>query len=217
MLKPSPSGSSSNSSSSRYHKIFVIGLRRVGKTSLLDQLVYGGKGRYSLPTVDNTPGAPPIEDIYSCLVDVEERREKVHLFEHQGIPDIQSFNPENLRSLTAYADAIILVYAVNSRESYSLIELIKKSIDRLKEKKDIPILVLGNKVDKFRERQIETHEAASWAVKEKVRLVEVSATERSSILEPFIHLVSRLITPSGKSSHHKMSTKRTTSGVALEL
>lgn len=244
MLKPS-----SASSSLKNHKVFVLGLKKVGKTCLLDQLVYGGRPNYNLPKdtetlsnvfpMDNHGGA--ITDIYSCVVDsgsleaatnpgvtttTSASKERVHFFDTPGFQSIQP-GIETLRNYVNYADAFLLVYAINSRESFSLIELLKKSIDKLREKRDIPILVLGNKVDKFRERQVDSSEAAAWATKEKVRLLEVTATERATIIEPLIFLVSRLSPTSssvslgkgslGSAFGSKLSAKKTTSNITLEL
>jgi NF-kappa-B inhibitor-interacting Ras-like protein len=238
---------SSTASSNKSHKIFVLGLRRVGKTCLLDQLIYGGKASYSLPVVESINGngavmdTGSIEDTYTCVVDTgsldstgipglipSSSRERVHLFDTPGFPSIQSFlGVDALRNYVTYADAFVLVYSINSRESFSLVELFKRTIDKLRDKRDIPILVLGNKADRFRERQIDSAEASNWAIKEKVRLVEVSATERSTLTEPFLYLVSRLnpaaaSVSSAKSSlgsafSSKLSTKRTTSNMTLEL
>lgn len=246
MLKPS-----SASSSLKNHKVFVLGLKKVGKTCLLDQLVYGGRANYNLPKdtetlsnvfpMDNHGGA--ITDIYSCVVDsgslesatnpgvtttTSASKERVHFFDTPGFQSVQPFaGIETLRNYVNYADAFLLVYAINSRESFSLIELLKKSIDKLREKRDIPILVLGNKVDKFRERQVDSSEAAAWATKEKVRLLEVTATERATIIEPLIFLVSRLSPTSssvslgkgslGSAFGSKLSAKKTTSNITLEL
>jgi len=244
MLKPS--ASSSSVSSLKSHKVFVLGLRNTGKTCLLHQLIYGGKQNYCLPKttdIDNQLDFGPIEDIYSCIVDTGSvdsssgipgigsggptpSKERVHLFETPGYSSIQSFNPDSVRNYANYADAFVLVYSVNSRESFSLVEMIKKAIDKSKEtKKDsIPILVLGNKMDRFRERQVDSSEAMNWASKEKVRLLEVTATERATLVEPFVYLVSKL-SPSfntGKGSlgaafGSKLSAKRTTSNLTIEL
>lgn len=238
MLKPTASCNKS-------HKIFLLGLRKVGKTCLLDQLIYGGKASYSLPVSETVNGVVmnqgSIEDTYSCIVETgslestgipglipSSSKEKIHFFDTPGFPSIQSFSGvDALRNYVTYADAFILVYSINSRESFSLVELFKRNIDKLRDKRDIPILVLGNKADRFRERQVDSSQAANWAVKERVRLVEVSATERSTLMEPFVFLVSRLnpstsSVSSGKSSlgsafGSKLSAKRTTSNVTLEL
>lgn len=81
-----------------------------------------------------------IEDIYSVSIDNEERgcREKVHLFETESPSSLETCDFERLvKSVINYADGIVLVFAINSRESFSVIQLLKRAIDKFKEKKEV--------------------------------------------------------------------------------
>lgn len=83
-----------------------------------------------------------IEDIYSVTIDNEERgtREKVHLFESESPSSLETCDFERLvKSVINYADGIVLVFAINSRESFSVIQLLKRAIDKFKEKKEVSI------------------------------------------------------------------------------
>lgn len=62
------------------------------------------------------------------------------------------------------------------------------------------VIVLGNKTDLHERRQVEPEAAQQWARGEKLRLWEVSVTERESLIEPFTVLTSRLTQPPSKSS-----------------
>lgn len=64
----------------------------------------------------------------------------------------------------------------------------------------VTVIVLGNKSDLCERRQVEAEEAQQWARGEKVKLWEVSVAERSSLMEPFTQLTSRLTQPQSKSS-----------------
>lgn len=64
----------------------------------------------------------------------------------------------------------------------------------------VTIIVLGNKADLTELRQVEQEAAQQWARGEKVKLWEVSVTERGSLIEPFIQLTSRLTQPQSKSA-----------------
>lgn len=64
----------------------------------------------------------------------------------------------------------------------------------------VTVIVLGNKSDLCERRQVEVEEAQQWARVEKVKLWEVSVAERSSLMEPFTQLTSRLTQPQSKSS-----------------
>ena len=300
MLKTSPS------SSSKYHRVFVFGMKSSGKSSLLEQLIFGKRPACDSLLTSPSPSVPSavtvsmassvplssssshnmnhhynnaihnngschynhinspaqfqlsshqapghhtpyvhhhlssntvhqqqqqnavshleigtIEDIYSASIGSEDKgfKELVHFYESPGIPNASAFSPEVIKNCIHYADAFVLVYSINSAESFVIMESVKKCIDKSREKRDVPILVLGNKLDRFRERRLDMNESLDWAVKEKVHLCEVTATERSSLIEPFIYLASRL-NPSSQSKFdrlNKLSSKRTTSQLNMEL
>ncbi|KAI1309407.1 NF-kappa-B inhibitor-interacting Ras-like protein 1 [Halotydeus destructor] len=203
-------------STSKYHKVFVFGIKKCGKTCVLDQLINGNRPSYSLP---KELDGGTIEDIYSALIDNDRGgKEKIHFFETPGLASLQHFTTDFVRNYICYADAIILVYSINSRESFSLVELVKRAVDKYKEKKEMPIIVLGNKLDKFRERQVDKEELNAWTLKERIKAYEVTATERKTLLEPFVYLASRLNPPQTKSSFPRLGPKgRTASNAAMEL
>ena len=62
------------------------------------------------------------------------------------------------------------------------------------------IVVLGNKIDLSEQRQVDTEVAQQWARSEKVRLWEVTVTDRKTLIEPFTLLASKLSQPQSKSS-----------------
>lgn len=64
----------------------------------------------------------------------------------------------------------------------------------------VTVVVLGNKSDLREHRQVDHEVAQQWARGEKVKLWEVSVTERNSLIEPFTQLTSRLTQPQSKSS-----------------
>ena len=99
-------------------------------------------------------------------------------------------------------------------------ESIRKDIEDNKEKKDVVILALGTKSDLKDSRQVELVQAMNWAASKKIRVVEVTASDRSetvlqvffwskfmfsfccrhSLYEPFMYLASKLNPPPNKST-----------------
>ncbi|CAN7944716.1 unnamed protein product, partial [Ixodes pacificus] len=112
---------------------------------------------------------------------------------------------------------IVLLYAINQKESFLLLEQLKKDIDKHKEKKELAFLVIGNKADLNSERQVDIKSAISWATKERVRLVEVSAFDRKSLIEPFVYLVSKINPPPSKSTFPQLGRKGKAGSITLEL
>lgn len=201
-------------------KIFILGAPRVGKTSIIHQMVFG----------PISPGSrisqPPttIEDVYFATFDalqlshgdknVIQRDDRVLFFDVSGIkPNIDI---ELLRSYITYADEFILVYAINDRPTFNLVDTIKKLIDQSKGKRDHPIIVLGNKVDLDSERQVDFDEALIWAKRENIKLFEVTSHERGT-LSDFARYLTTQLTPSQNHSTsgfklRRSKTNQSTSG-----
>lgn len=124
---------------------------------------------------------------------------------------------EAMKSHLSHADGVVLMYAINNKESFLVLEQLKKDIDKHKDKKELFFLVLGNKADLSAERQVDIQSAVSWATKEKVRLAEVSAFDRKSLIEPFIYLVSKINPPPSKSTFPQLGRKGKAGSITMEL
>lgn len=168
----------------------VCGQAAVGKTAILEQLLYGNH------TVGSESSGTQ-EDVYVASVETDRGvREQLRLYDTRGLQD----GLELPRHYLSVADGFVLVYSVDSLESFRRVDLLKKEIERSRDKKEVALVVLGNKSDLRERRQVEAEVAQQWARGEKVKLWEVSVTERSSLIEPFTQLTSRLTQPQSKSS-----------------
>ncbi|KAJ8345696.1 hypothetical protein SKAU_G00298890 [Synaphobranchus kaupii] len=171
-------------------KVVVCGLASVGKTAILEQLLYGNH------TVGSESGET-VEDVYVASVETDRGvKEQLRLYDTRGLQDSLEL-PKHYYSV---ADGFVLVYSVDSLESFNKVDLLKKEIDKSRDKKEVAVIVLGNKTDLRDRRQVEAEMAQVWARGEKVKLWEVSVTERSSLIEPFTVLTSRLTQPQSKSA-----------------
>ncbi|XP_065254251.1 NF-kappa-B inhibitor-interacting Ras-like protein 1 [Emys orbicularis] len=172
------------------YKIVICGMASVGKTAILEQLLYGKH------TVGLEEGAT-VEDVYLASVETDRGvKEQLRLYDTTGLQEGVEF-PKHYFSV---ADGFVLVYAVNSLESFQRAEVIKKEIDTVRDKKEVTIVVLGNKTDLTEQRQVETEIAQQWAKAEKVRLWEVTVTDRKTLIEPFTSLASKLSQSQNKSA-----------------
>ncbi|XP_023665607.1 NF-kappa-B inhibitor-interacting Ras-like protein 1 [Paramormyrops kingsleyae] len=171
-------------------KVVVCGLASVGKTAILEQLLYGNHavGSESRKT---------LEDVYVASVETDRGvKEQLRLYDTRGLHDGLEL-PKHYYSV---ADGFVLVYSVDSLESFKKVDVLKKEIDKSRDKREVMVIVLGNKTDLQEWRQVDAEVAQQWARGEKVRLWEVSVTERDSLIEPFTVLTSRLTQPQSKSS-----------------
>ncbi|XP_038048940.1 NF-kappa-B inhibitor-interacting Ras-like protein 2 [Patiria miniata] len=180
----------------RICKVVVCGSSCVGKTAMLEQAIFGNH------VIGNPNSIPTIEDIYVASVESNRGiREKVRFYDTKGL-DPRS-NPELPKHYFAIADGFILMYSITSPESFRQVQLLKKEVDKIskeKDKRDVSLIVVGNKADLYKERQVEYDMVCAWAQKEKVPLYEVTVANRKVLMEPIVALTSRLTLPIVKSS-----------------
>uniref|UniRef100_A0A1A8ELJ3 NFKB inhibitor interacting Ras-like 1 n=1 Tax=Nothobranchius korthausae TaxID=1143690 RepID=A0A1A8ELJ3_9TELE len=171
-------------------KVVVCGQAAVGKTAILAQLLYGNHtlGSESCETQ---------EDVYVASVETDRGvKEQLRLYDTKGLQEGQDL-PKHYYSV---ADGFILVYSIDSLESFRRVDVLKKEIDKSRDKKEVAVIVLGNKSDLQECRQVDQETAQQWARGEKVKLWEVTVAERNSLIEPFTQLTSRLTQPQSKSA-----------------
>lgn len=159
-------------------KVVVCGQASVGKTSILEQLLYGNhvvgecvgspgcSGPWAVPVrgslwavpghphtprprcarapaaFPRVPRPPPAgsemietqEDIYVGSIETDRGvREQVRFYDTRGLRDGLEL-PKHCFSCT---DGYVLVYSTDSKESFKRVELLKKEIDKSKDKKEV--------------------------------------------------------------------------------
>ena len=158
------------------------------------------------------PFPATLEDIYVANIDNDRgTTEKLRIYDTAGLDSKSGSLKEDLpKHLFPFADGYILVFSIDDEASFQVVDVIRKEVENYKEpKKDLAIVVLGNKKDLNELRQVETVQALNWAAREKVKFFEVSALERQSLHEPFQYLSSKLNPPSNKSSFSQLTMGRT--------
>jgi len=80
-----------------------------------------------------------LEDIYIGSVETDRgSREQLRFYDTRGLRDGQEFP----RHYFTFADGFVLVYSIDSKESFKRVEALKKEIDRCRDKKEVCVLVL---------------------------------------------------------------------------
>ena len=87
------------------------------------------------------------------------------------------------------ADAALLVYDISEKKSFDVLR--DYYCPKIKQfcKKDIPIILLGNKTDREQFRQIKTDEGIELALKEKYRFKETSCLKNENVVDAFEALI----------------------------
>ncbi|XP_068248718.1 NF-kappa-B inhibitor-interacting Ras-like protein 2 isoform X2 [Palaemon carinicauda] len=184
----------------RTTRVIVVGGKGTGKTSILERAIYAN-------SMLDKPYIPTLEDTYVGIVETERgTREKLRFYDTAGLDARNRTLPPHYHSL---ADGYIIVYSIADNISFQLLTDIKKDIDKNKDKKDVPIIILGNKSDTpEEERAVESSIAERWAAMERLRIWEVNVKDRSLLLEPIMSLASRLNPQPSKTSFPQLTMGR---------
>lgn len=196
-------------------KILVVGASNVGKTSVLHQIVFGPK--FLATRVPD----PTIEDVYFATFEashidknIASKDDRILFLDVAGTK--QNIDIELLKTYISFADEFILVYSINDRSSFNLVDTIKKLIDQTRGRRDHPIIVLGNKVDLDHERQVGFDEALVWAKRENIKVFEVTSFERGTMHDFTRYLTAQLTASQNHSSStfklRRMKTHQSNSG-----
>ncbi|KAM9308865.1 NF-kappa-B inhibitor-interacting Ras-like protein 1 [Gastrophryne carolinensis] len=163
-------------------KVVVCGLATVGKTAILEQVIYGNH-------IVGQENSDTLEDVYIASVETDRgAREQLRLYDTQGLQE----GMELPKHYFFCADGFILVYSVDSLESFRRVEQLKRDVDRFRDKKEVVTIILGNKTDLIDYRQVDPDMASHWARGERVKLWEVTVADRRTLIEPFTVLASKL-------------------------
>ncbi|XP_023721431.1 NF-kappa-B inhibitor-interacting Ras-like protein [Cryptotermes secundus] len=188
-------------------RVVVCGLKGVGKTAILEQLIYGN-------VTKTTELHSTIEDIYVASVETDRgTREKMRFYDTAGLDGGREQN-QLARQYLGLTDGYVLVYDPDRSESLDALVMVKKDIDRNRDKKEVTVIVLGNRMKPTDSGSIEntTSKAMHWATREKIRHYEVNAMDRTTLYEPFVHLASKLNPPPNKSTFAQLSMVRKSVG-----
>ncbi|GFN77986.1 NF-kappa-b inhibitor-interacting ras-like protein 1 [Plakobranchus ocellatus] len=140
------------------NKVLVCGCSGVGKTAILEQLLYGN---HSVGSETH----PTMEDIYTAVIETDRGvKEKVRIFDIGMLEGSDAELPKHYLSLP---DGFVLVYDVTSVESFKRLEKLKREIDKHKDKREGHVIVIGNKSELNEKREVQFDTALAWAGKEK--------------------------------------------------
>ncbi|XGW24939.1 hypothetical protein V3C99_006411 [Haemonchus contortus] len=183
----------------RAMRVVVVGGRRVGKTAILRQVA-------CFEDITSKKYEPTIDDTYQVLLEEADRPREILIFHDTG--GLADHGPAELkRPYLQVADAFVLVYSVADHESFNRMDLLKKFIEKNfgKDRKEVPIVALGNMRD-LSNRRVDSDFAYSWAARERVKLFEVSAKDRNTLVDFVQYLGQRHFHPI-KESKFSLSKK----------
>jgi len=102
-------------------------------------------------------------------------------------------NSSNPMATHREGDGFLVVYSTTSRSSFLRIHEFIQQITRVKDSDRVPIVLVGNKLDRINEREVDTREGEELAKRLGCAFVETSAKTREG-LEKAYHTAVRLST-----------------------
>ncbi|WVN86838.1 uncharacterized protein L203_102012 [Cryptococcus depauperatus CBS 7841] len=154
-------------------KFIVIGEAGTGKSCLLYQCIHEEFKENSAHTIG--------VEFSSRTLRIGDRNIKLQLWDTAGQERFRSVT----RSYYRGAAGVILVYDITSRQSFA--NLAKWLADcRALASPHLVVVLVGNKLDKEEEREVEYAEGSRWAQENSLLFVEVSSLTGQNVMTPFL-------------------------------
>ncbi|CAG8506106.1 11281_t:CDS:2 [Acaulospora colombiana] len=168
-------------------KILLIGNSNVGKSSLL--LRFTDDTFLPHDEVSATIGVDfKVQDMV-----IDDKKYKLTIWDTAG--------QERFRTLTSSyyrgAQGVILVYDVSNRETFKELDNWFNELNTYCSNKNVVKMIVGNKIDKERERVVTRKEAENYARANGTLFVECSVKTRFQVNEAFEELVKKIIETPG--------------------
>jgi len=183
--------------SSNKHKIVMLGDGGVGKSCLSIQFIHNYFTNDYDPTIENSYRKTVTVDEIPCLLEI---------LDTAGQEDFIAMRDQHIR----YGEVFALVFSITNRASFDGLKEHYDTIVRVKERDDVPLVVMANKCDLEATRAISTAEGKQFAKGINAPFFETSAKTRFNVDEAYEELV-RLVRRHNK-KHPKTGGQTETGG-----
>ncbi|KAJ3431983.1 ras-like protein rasd [Anaeramoeba flamelloides] len=158
------------------YKIVVVGGGGVGKSALTIQLVQNHFVDVYDPTIEDSYRRQVVIDEETCLLDI---------LDTAGQEEYSAMRDSYMRE----GEGFLVVYAINSRNSFDEVSSFREQITQAKDSDEVPMMIVGNKNDLENERQVSQGEGTDLAKSFNCPFIETSAKTRTNVEESFFGLV----------------------------
>ncbi|XP_063278957.1 GTP-binding protein Rit2 isoform X2 [Prinia subflava] len=135
------SSSSSSSAGSREYKVVMLGAGGVGKSAMTMQFISHRFPDYHDPT---------IEDAYKTQVRIDDEPAYLDILDTAGQAEFTAMRDQYMRG----GEGFIICYSITDRQSFQEAAEFKELIYRVRHTYDIPVVLVGNKIDLEEFRQV---------------------------------------------------------------
>ncbi|KAM7375099.1 hypothetical protein PAMA_014268 [Pampus argenteus] len=163
----------------REYKVVVLGSGGVGKSALTVQFVTGT----FIEKYD-----PTIEDFYRKEIEVDSSPSVLEILDTAGTEQFASMRDLYIRN----GQGFILVYSLVNQQSFQDIKPMRDQIIRVKRYQQVPVVLVGNKVDLEEEREVSPSEGQALAEDWGCPFMETSAKSKTMVDELFAEIVRQM-------------------------
>ncbi|XP_015279086.1 PREDICTED: GTP-binding protein REM 1-like [Gekko japonicus] len=174
------SSESSDSSWESLYRVVLLGDPGVGKTSLVN--LFAGVQEKDLPEQQRDPD--------SFDSDFHESGESTDFFEEP--PDLPEEDNWFHNYCMQVGNAYVIVYSITDRGSFESASELRIELRRTRQAENIPIILVGNKTDLVRCREVSVEEGRACAVVFDCKFIETSAALQHNVTELFEGVVRQI-------------------------
>ncbi|KAM9859452.1 GTP-binding protein REM 1 [Aulostomus maculatus] len=195
----SDSDDDSQSDSDCVYRVMLLGDHGVGKSSLAG--IFAG-----ITEKDEQPGGDTYER--TLTVDGEETTLIVmDTWENDKLEEDDSISKDDYLKV---GNAYVIVYSITDRSSFDYAAELRITLRRIRQAENLPIILVGNKSDLVRSREVAVEEGRACAVVFDCKFIETSASLHHNVTELFEGVVRqiRLRRNGSEADQHKRSIYR---------
>ncbi|KAF2069652.1 hypothetical protein CYY_009028 [Polysphondylium violaceum] len=179
-------------------KIVILGAGSVGKSAITIQYVNGEFIDYYDPT---------IEDMYRKVIEINNEHYMLEIMDTAGTENFLVMRDLYIRN----GQGFFMVYSITAKSTFYELEAIKDQISRIKDTNtcNIPMVIIGNKCDLEKDRQVKSSEGEELVKKwgGNIDFLETSAKDNTNISIAFEQLVKQIISKSPKQPTTKKKSR----------
>ncbi|XP_077792645.1 GTP-binding protein Rit2 [Podarcis muralis] len=171
-----PNSSNSSPGDSREYKVVMLGSGGVGKSAMTMQFISHRFPDYHDPT---------IEDAYKTQVRIDDEPAYLDILDTAGQAEFTAMRDQYMRG----GEGFVICYSITDRQSFQEAAEFKELIYRVRHTYDIPVVLVGNKIDLKEFRQVSREEGVNLARQYACPFFETSAALHFYIDDVFHKLV----------------------------
>ncbi|KAK3528157.1 hypothetical protein QTP86_023881 [Hemibagrus guttatus] len=170
--------SSGSDSDGHIYKVVLLGEHGVGKSTLAR--IFGG--------VEDTHEYEDAGNTYDRSIVVDEEEANILLYDIWEQDNSQWLKDQCM----CMGDAYIIVYSVTDKSSFEKASELRIQLRRARQSENIPIILVGNKTDLVRSREVSVDEGRACAVVFDCKFIETSASLHHNVCTLFEGIVRQI-------------------------